>query len=64
MDNLKNGNGVVTVCYGETREWKSREDAKKFFLEAMMNSEGSERERYSNVYFGIIMGFPICTDSG
>lgn len=63
MDNLKNGNGVVTVCYGQTQEWNSREKAARFFIEAMMNSEGSERERYSNVYFGIIQGFPICTDS-
>lgn len=33
------------------------------FLEAMMNSDGAERERYSNVYFKIIRGIDYCTDS-
>ena len=38
-------------------------EARKFFLEAMMNTEGAERERYANVYFGIIKGLDFCTDS-
>lgn len=63
MEDSKTENGVVTVCYGERREWESRKEAHDFFLEAMMNTEGSEQQRYSNVYFGIIAGKPICTDS-
>lgn len=48
--------------------WKSAgvggtERSKKIFLEAMMNTEGAERERYANVYFGIIKGLDFCTDS-
>ena len=55
--------GITTVCYGEVREWDERAEARNHFLEAMMNSDGSERERYSNVYFKIIRGFDYCTDS-
>lgn len=55
--------GVTTVCYGKIREWDERSEARNFFLEAMMNSDGSERERYANVYFGIIRGQEFCTDS-
>lgn len=55
--------GVTTVCYGKVQEWEGRSKARKFFLEAMMNTEGAERERYTNVYFGIIKGLDFCTDS-
>lgn len=55
--------GVTTVCYGKVEKWDDRQEAKRHLLEAMMNSEGSERERYSNVYFGIIQGLDCCTDS-
>ena len=55
--------GVTTVCYGKVQEWEERSEARKFFLEAMMNTEGAERERYANVYFGIIKGLDFCTDS-
>lgn len=54
---------ITTVCYGEVREWDERAEARNHFLEAMMNSDGAERERYSNVYFKIIRGFDYCTDS-
>lgn len=35
--------GVTTVCYGKVQEWEERSEARKFFLEAMMNTEGAER---------------------
>lgn len=38
---------ITTVCYGEVREWDERAEARNHFLEAMMNSDGAERERYS-----------------
>lgn len=53
---------VKTECCGEVREWDSREEAKEFFLEAMMNSEGEEHERYSAVYIQIMNGLSFCTD--
>ena len=55
--------GVITVCYGKEQEWESRSEARKFFLDAMMNSDGSERERYSNVYLKIVQGYSVCSDS-
>ena len=38
---------VTTVCYGEKQEWDDREEAQAYFLEAMMNSDGAEHDRYS-----------------
>ena len=61
--NYADSDGVTTVCYGKVQEWDDRSEARNFFLNAMMNSEGAERERYANVYFGIIQGLDFCTDS-
>ena len=61
--NFTESGGLTTVCYGKVQERDDRSEARKFFLEAMMNTEGAERERYANVYFGIIGGLDFCTDS-
>lgn len=53
---------VTTKCYGEVKKWNNREEAKDFFLEAMMNSDGSEHDRYSAVYIQLMNGLPFCTD--
>lgn len=53
---------VTTVCYGKKQEWEDREKAKSYFLEAMMNSEGEEHERYSAVYIQLVNGLSFCTD--
>ena len=46
---------VTVTCYGKT-EKMSRKDAMKFYLECMMMSEGAERDRYTNIYLGLISG--------
>ena len=61
--NYADSDGVTTVCYGKVQEWDDRSEARNFFLNAMMNSEGAERERYANIYFGIVRGQDCCTDS-
>ena len=61
--NYADSDGVTTVCYGKVQEWDDRSEARNFFLNAMMNSEGAERERYANIYFGIVRGQDYCTDS-
>lgn len=61
--NYAESDGVTTVCYGKVQEWEDRSEARNFFLNAMMNSEGAERERYANIYFGIVRGQCYCTDS-
>lgn len=53
---------VKTKCYGEVREWNDREEAQAYFLEAMMNSDGSEHDRYSGIYIQLINGESFCTD--
>ena len=53
---------LTTICYGEKKEWKNRQEAAGFFLNAMMDSDGSERERYTNIYVDIISGKSVCTD--
>lgn len=40
---------VKTICYGKEDVWDSREQAEQFFLQAMMDSDGSERERYTTI---------------
>ena len=61
--NYADSDGVTTVCYGKVQEWDDRSEARNFFLNAMTNSEGAERERYANIYFGIIRGQDFSTDS-
>lgn len=53
---------VTTVCNGQKRVWDSREDAKSHFLEAMMNSDGEEYDRYSGIYIQLQNGLSYCTD--
>lgn len=53
---------VTTVCNGKREVWSDREEAKDFFLEAMMSSDGEEHDRYSAIYFQIINGLSYCTD--
>ncbi|MBO5319364.1 MAG: hypothetical protein J6B01_06100 [Ruminococcus sp.] len=53
---------VTTVCNGQKRVWDSREDAKSYFLEAMMNSDGEEYDRYSGIYIQLQNGLSYCID--
>ena len=53
---------VKTVCYGRTQEWYSRAEAEQFFFHAMMNSEGSEQNRYMKIYTELRLGNTLCTD--
>ena len=54
---------VTTVCGGVERIWDSRKEAADFFLEAVASTEGSECERYANVYAKLLSGAAFCTDS-
>ena len=53
---------VTTICYGKKDTWSSREEAQAFFLKAMAGSDGSERERYTNIYMPLCMGMTECSD--
>ena len=53
---------ITTICYGKKDTWQSREEALAFFLQAMAGSEGSEQERYSNIYLQLCLGMTECSD--
>ena len=55
-------NTVTTVCYGKADIWDSRQEAVDFFLQAIAGSEGSERDRYVNIYTKLLSGPDICSD--
>lgn len=59
---MKNKEKIIVICYDEERIWYDREEAKEFYLEAMMSTEGSQSERYKNIYYDLINGFSICRD--
>lgn len=54
---------VFVICYGKKKMWHNRKDAIEFYLKAMMSSEGSERERYNNIYLDLISGESVCRDT-
>lgn len=53
---------ITTVCYGKEETWKTKEAAEQFFLQTMMGSDGSERDRYTNIYIKLQTGMTYCTD--
>lgn len=52
---------VKITCYGKT-ETMERNEAIKFYRECADWSEGSERERYVNILFGLMDGLNEVTD--
>lgn len=61
MSNIMNDK-IITICYGKANIYNSREEAKKFYLECMLASDGSEHERYSSIYQDLEQGFNLCID--
>ena len=53
---------VVTICYGERKEWKHRDEAMKFFMQGILESDGSERERYEIILTRLMLGLKECSD--
>jgi len=54
---------VKVTCYGETKIWDSRKEAADFYLSAILNSEGSENQRYTKIYINLMMGKKECSDA-
>jgi len=53
---------IVTItCYNKTEQMK-RGDAIKFYAEGMNCCEGSERDRYTNIYMQLMDGRMECYD--
>lgn len=53
---------VKTICYGKERIWDKKEEAIEFFIDCMLNSEGSEKERYCNVLSSLKANLKVCKD--
>lgn len=54
----KENDTFTITCYGETETYpeSKREEMKKFYLDGMLECDGSERERYANIYVGLCYG--------
>ena len=53
---------IVTItCYNQTEEMVRR-DAIKFYAEGMACCEGSERDRYTDIYLQLMDGNMVCHD--
>ena len=53
---------VTTVCKGKREVWTDHEEAKAYFLELMMTTEGEERERAECIYIQLTHGLSECSD--
>ena len=62
VDSCRKLDSVKVVCYGQEKVWDSRDEASQFYLEAMAATEGSERDRYTNIYLQLQAGNSVCTD--
>lgn len=53
---------VTTVCNGKREVWTDYEDAKAYFLELMMSTDGEEHERAECIYIQLMHGLEECSD--
>ena len=53
---------VTTICNGRREVWTDYEEAKAYFLELMMTTDGEERERAECVYIQLTHGLSECLD--
>lgn len=62
-DEIESLDSVITICYHKKQVWVNRQDAIDFFYCGMCNSEGSEKERYTNIYTQLLAGKNVCKDT-
>ena len=53
---------VTTVYNGKREVWTDYEEAKAYFLEIMMSTDGEEHERAECVYIQLMHGLEECSD--
>lgn len=59
---MPNSNTVTTVYNGKCKVWNDYEEAKAYFLELMMSTEGEERDRAECVFIQLLHGLDECSD--
>lgn len=52
---------VTTVCNGKREVWNDYEEAKAYYLELMMSTEGEEHDRIECVYIQLMHGLDECS---
>ena len=53
---------VTTVYNGKHEVWTDYEEAKAYFLELMMSTDGETHERAECVYIQLLHGLDECSD--
>ena len=53
---------VITVCNGKREVWTDYEEAKAYFLELMMSTDGEEHDRAECIYIQLTHGLSVCSD--
>ena len=53
---------VTTVCNGRREVWTDYEEAKAYFLELVMPTEGEECDRAECIYIQLLHGLDECSD--
>ena len=53
---------VTTIYNGKREVWADYGQAKAYFLELMMSTEGEERDRAECIYIQLIHGLSKCSD--
>ncbi len=53
---------VTTICNGKREVWTDREEAKDYFLEMIISTDGKEHERAECVFIQIMNGLDECSD--
>lgn len=51
---------IIVKCYRQEKVWTDRQKAMDFYQEAWLSCEGSEAERYANIYFDLQAGLNYC----
>ena len=54
-------NIVTILCYGEIETMERKKAIEKYY-QAMVCCEGSEKERYCNIYSQLVEGKNVCKD--
>ena len=53
---------VTTIYNGKREVWTDYEEAKAFFLEMMMSTDGEEHDRAECIYIQLLHGLSECSD--
>lgn len=52
---------IIVVSY-QIEKWSNRKKAMQFYMDCIRNTEGAERDRYTDIYFDLADGLDICGD--